>query len=140
MVTVPAALPVTLPLASIVATVLSLEVHVPPLVASVSVMMLPAQTVLLPRIGAVVGGALTVTVVVWLLEQMPFVMVYVMVTVPTALPVTLPAASIVAIVLSLEVQVPPLVASVNVIVLPAQTILLPRIGTVVGVALTATVA
>lgn len=62
MVTVPGPIPVTMPVpAPTVATAVVLQLHVPPGVASVSVIEDNAQTALAPTIGA--GPALTVTIV-----------------------------------------------------------------------------
>lgn len=63
MVTVPGAVPVTIPVAMpIVATATLLLLHMPPGVASLRVVVVPGQTILVPKI--VAGGAFTVTVVV----------------------------------------------------------------------------
>ena len=51
-----------------------------------------------------------------------------MVILPAAMPVTLPAASMVALVTSLLLQLPFGVASANVVVDPAQTLVVPVIG------------
>jgi hypothetical protein len=50
-----------------------------------------------------------------------------MVTVPAATPVTTPVVDTVAIAVFEEVQVPPIVAFVSVVVEPAHTVLLPAI-------------
>ena len=71
MVTVPALTPVTLPAASTEAVVLSEEDQVPPAVASVRVMVDPAQMVDKPPMADTVGSALTVIDLVALLEQVP---------------------------------------------------------------------
>jgi hypothetical protein len=63
MVAVPAATPVTTPEAFTVATAVLLEAQVPPAVTSASVVVDPAQTVVVPVIAATTGKALTVTVV-----------------------------------------------------------------------------
>ena len=69
-------------------------------------------------------------------EQVPAVTVYEMVTPPWAIPVTTPAPFTVAFVGSLEVHVPPGVAFVRVIVLPAQTFVGPAMADTKGVGLT----
>jgi hypothetical protein len=69
MVVLPAATPVTTPLASIVAVaVLALD-HTPPVVALDNVVVEPAHTDVVPVIAATVGNALIVTVVVTALVQ-----------------------------------------------------------------------
>jgi hypothetical protein len=137
MVTLPAATPVTTPVLDIVAFVSSLELHVPPAVALLNVVVEPAHTVVVPVIPATVGLGLTVTVTVELLVQpAAFVTVYVTVVLPAATPVTTPELFIVAFVGSLLDQVPPLVALDKVVVLPAQTFVVPVIGPTVGAALT----
>ena len=62
MITVPAAIPVTSPKASTVATDAALLLHVPPVDDSDNVIMLPTHTDGVPDIG--VGAALTVRVMV----------------------------------------------------------------------------
>jgi hypothetical protein len=61
MVAVPAATPVTTLEASTVATAVLLEDHVPPVVASLKVVVDPIQTEVGPVMAAMVGSALTVT-------------------------------------------------------------------------------
>ena len=67
----PAATPVTIPEAETVAAAVLEEDQVPPAVGSVRVMVDPAQTEEAPPIAATTGSAFTVTVAVWLLEQVP---------------------------------------------------------------------
>jgi hypothetical protein len=69
MVAEPAATPVTTPEASTVATAVLEEDQVPPLVASASVVVDPAQRVVVPVMGWTVGRPLTVTVAVELEVQ-----------------------------------------------------------------------
>ena len=64
MVADPAATPETTPEALTVATAVLLEDQVPPLVASLRVVVEPTQTLVVPVMAATVGSALTVTVVV----------------------------------------------------------------------------
>ena len=65
MVDVPAAIPATTPVAgSMVATAVFTDVHAPPPVALLSVVVLPAQTVAVPVIVPVPGSVPTVTTVV----------------------------------------------------------------------------
>ena len=67
----PAATPVTIPEAETVAAEVLDEDQVPPAVASVRVMVDPAQTVVGPPMTATVGSAFTVIDLVTLLEQVP---------------------------------------------------------------------
>jgi hypothetical protein len=71
MVAVPAATPVTTPEALTVATAVLEEDHVPPAVASASVVVEATQTEVVPVMPATVGNALTVTAAVALPEQPP---------------------------------------------------------------------
>jgi hypothetical protein len=113
-VTLPAATPVTTPALVTVALVLSLLVHVPPVVGD-KVMVLPTHT---EDEGALTtGSAFTVTADV-VLEQ-PLASVNVKVTLPAATPVTVFPLTV-ALEGSLLTQVPP-VDGVKVMVLPTHT-------------------
>ena len=93
---------------STVAIAVLLLLHVPPLVASLNVVVLPAQTVVMPVIGAM---GFTVTVVV---AAQPVDIVYVIAVVPADTPDTIPDPKpIVAIAADPEVHVPPVAASLN---------------------------
>ena len=95
----------------------------PPVVASVSNVVKPAQTLAVPVIEA--GKGLTVTLVVVI---QPVGKVYEMVTVPADTPVTTPVPEpTVALLVLLLLQVPPVVASVNAVVKPAHTLVVPVI-------------
>jgi hypothetical protein len=87
-----------------------------------------------------VGFELTVTDVVAVPVHPFAVTEYVIVTVPEATPVTTPELLTVAFVLSLDDQVPPGVVLLKVVVLPAQTFVVPEIEATVGVGFTVTVA
>ena len=63
-----------------------------------------------------------------------------MVAVPAALPRTTPVELTEAIALLLLLQVPPDVASANVVVAPTQTVVVPVIGDTVAPVLTVTIA
>jgi len=123
-VTVPAFTPVTTPVpAPIVAVVISLLLQLPPTVASVKVVFAPVQTVVEPDIAKGVG----LTVISYVATQ-PLGSVYVIVGVPAATPVTVPVVEpTVARPVLLLVHSPPPVASVNVILLPMQTLVGPPI-------------
>ena len=94
----------------------------PPPVASVRNVVLPWHTSVLPDIAA--GAALTVTLYVLL---QPVGSVYVIIAVPAELPVTFPEPPPVTVVLS-ELHVPPLVASLSVIVELSHTLTGPVIA------------
>src|ERR1043166_4771101 len=114
---VPADTPVTTPVVEpIVATPVLLLLQVPPPVPSLNVVVAPWQILVTPVIGR--GDGYTVTVMA---AAQPVLRVYEMVEVPAATPVTIPVDEpIVATVVLLLVQIPPPVASLNVVVDPAQ--------------------
>lgn len=117
----PEVTPNTTPDAFIEATLVLLLLHVPPVTAFVSVVLLPVQTTELPEIVPAVTGLLTTTVCVAnAVPQLPET-VYEISTVPVAKPVTLPVVLTVAIDVLLLLHVPPLTASVKVMLLPTQT-------------------
>lgn len=116
--TEPAETPVTFPEASIVARDVFELLHVPPAVASVSEMIDPTQTLVLPDIAA--GKGFTVTVITDI--QPVAVILYVIVAVPAETPVTTPVvATTVAMVVLLLVHEPPVVASDRRVVEPTHT-------------------
>jgi hypothetical protein len=127
-------MPVTTPVAgSTVATPVALLLHVPPDDASVSVVVIPIHTVLLPPMDT--GAATTVTATLAPAAQP---VEYVMFATPPPVPVTTPPAVTVAILVLSEFQLPPVLASVNVVV--ALTQMLPPPVTGAGVAYTVVVA
>src|SRR5438552_391935 len=113
MVATPAATPVTMPVeAPTVAVPVALLLQVPPLMASVRVMVAPVHTVEEPEIAD--GADTTVTVI---LVLQPVGNVYTMELVPGETPVTIPEEEpTVATPVAVLVQVPPAVASVSVVV------------------------
>lgn len=117
MVAVPTAIPVTTPLAEIVAVPVALLLHTPPEVALVSVIVLPVQTTGLA--GKMAPGA--VFTVAMVDTEHPAI-VYNIVAVPTELPVTTPPAETDAMPVALLLHAPPAVASVKVVVPPKQTV------------------
>ena len=124
-VVVPVATVETIPFdAPIVATVVVLLVHVPPFGLSDKVILLPMHTAPGPLIAP--GAAITVTTKV-AAEHPPAA--YAIVAVPLATPVTTPPATVATVVLEL-LHVPPVVASVKLIVDPTQTLCGPVIGNV----------
>ena len=123
-VAVPAKTPVTKPLPEpTVATVVVPLLHVPPVVASLKLVVKPAQTFKVPVIAE--GNGLTVKIAVVI---QPVGKVYVIVALPLATPVITPVPEpAVAIVISLLLQLPPTVTSLNVVVKPEQTLSVPDI-------------
>ncbi len=107
-----------------VATDVLLLIHVPPLVASVSVIAIPVQSRVFPEIDA--GDGLTVTIVV---AVQPETTVNVIVAVPNATPVTVPELITVATdVLLLDHDKGLAEASVNCVVAFAHTEVIPVIA------------
>lgn len=113
----------------------ALLLHEPPGVASVIVVVVPTQSVLLPIMGD--GDELTVKTAV--VEQ-PADVVKVIMTTPGEMAVTKPdVVPIAAMVVSLLLHVPvPMKASVNVAVLPTQRLLGPNINPGNGLTVTIT--
>ena len=136
MVDVPDDMPVTIPVEepTVAIPVLPL-VHVPPLVASLKVVVKPAQTDAVPVIDD--GNGFTVATIVVI---QPVARVYVIVEVPDDTPVTMPVDEpIVAMPVLPLVHVPP-PASLSVVVKPAQTTAVPVIEDGNGLTVTTTVA
>ena len=108
-----------------VPTATLLLLHVPAIVASVSVVVDPGHTVYVPKIA--VGADVTVTTIVAAGAQP---VEYVIVAVPNvAPPVTTPvSAPTVAVGGVLELQLPPAVASVRFVVKPEHISVVPVIG------------
>ena len=121
---VPDAPPTKAPVpALIVATVVLLLLHTPPVVGSPKISVAPTQTAVLPMMGN--NGFTNIAVV----AKQPDGSIYVIVTVPPAIPVTIPVNEpIVAMVLLLLLHVPPDVLSLTVINEPAHTESGPDIG------------
>jgi len=122
----PPATPVTIPeLEPTVASAVLLLVHVPPVVASLNVVVANGQRTIVPVIAA--GSGLTVSVVV---VKHPVGAVYVIITVvPPVTPVTIPDDEpTVALAVLLLVHVPPAGVDVSVILAPGQAIDGPAIG------------
>ena len=133
MVATPAETPVTMPLAKpTVATAVLLLCHVPPVVASCSVAVEPAHTAAVPVIAETV--ALTVSRKV---ATQPVLRLYFIVVVPADTPVTVPEAEpMVATAVLVLLQVPPEVASLNVVVKPTHTVEVPEIAAGKGLTVT----
>jgi hypothetical protein len=130
MVTTPGEIPVTWPIASIVAMEVLLELHVPPVVE--------LERTISPfehKIGDPVIGArgFTLTGVV---RKQPLAIVYVIVAMPDDIPETIPDGVTVAMFVLLLAQVPPAVASLRAIVCPVQMLEAPIIGLGAGFTIT----
>lgn len=110
------------------------ELHVPPVVEQLNVLVDPEHTVESPLIAATVGRAVTVMDLVFVVVPQPFVTAYEMVTEPAATGVMRPELLTVAIDVLPEDQAPPEVASVSVMLLLVQTDPLPEISATVGTA------
>lgn len=106
-----------------VATAVLLLVHVPPVTASLKMIVKPWQTLAAPVIAEGVGRTVTVVIVMH-----PFV--YVITAVPGAMPETMPVvAPIVAVPVLLLLHVPPVVALLSVVMaVPMHTTVLPVIA------------
>ena len=142
-VVLPAATPVTTPVdASTVAVAVLLELQTPPAVALVSVVVEPTHTPVVPLIAATTGNPLIVTAVVTeLVQPFAFVYVYVIVALPAVTPVTAPVIELtVATDVLLDVQTPPDVVFVKIVLDPIHALVVPPIAASVGNAFTFTVA
>ena len=117
--------PETVPVLLTAAIELLLLAHTPPPVASLSEAVVFWHNTVLPSI-ALIGFTVTVAIAV-----QPVVTVYVIWLVPCATPVTIPLDSpTVACAIALLLQVPAPVASLNVIVDPTHTGVLPSTGVI----------
>src|SRR6516162_6021752 len=96
----------------------ALELHVPPIAASLNVVVPPAITLAIPVTVPAKGSGLTVTTFVATTVPQPFVTAYDIITVPAAIPVTTPLVSIVAMPDAPVLHEPPLTELLNVVVLP----------------------
>jgi hypothetical protein len=114
-----------------------LELQTPPAVALVSVVVEPTHTPVVPVIDATTGNPLIVTAVVTeLVQPFAFVYVYVIVALPAVTPVTTPVIELtVATAVLLDVQEPPAVVFVNVVVDPIHALVVPPIGVRTGTGL-----
>ena len=124
---VPSDMPVTTPVLPIVATDVVLLLHTPPNVASVRVVVVPAQIVVVPAMDDTEGKVPTVKVVVAVAEPQAPVTEYEIIEAPSDMAVTAPVLPIVATAGLLLLHVPPLVASVSVVVPPAHSVVMPVI-------------
>jgi hypothetical protein len=117
-VVVPAPIPPTMPEVPTVPTAVLLLLHTPPEEASLNVIVAPAQRENVPIITAGIGYTVTIIDTV----PHPSVSVYAIVVVPAPMPVTTPDVEPTVPTLPLLLlHVPPVIASVNVVVAPGQT-------------------
>ena len=123
----------------IVATVVLLLVHVPPLTVELTVVVPPVHTALLPVTVPALGNGLTVIDCVAVLVPQLLVTLYDMVAVPMAPPVTIPDVFTVAIVMLLLLQVPPVTVGVNAVAEPEHTVDAPEMVPADGAPKTVTV-
>jgi hypothetical protein len=131
--------PVTRPAVFIVALVLLL-LHVPPVVASATERVAPAQMALtVPVIVPALRNAPTVTDSVVETVPQDDVIVYFMVSIPADTPLTKPVAEPIVACVLLADQVPPVVRSDSKSVVPAQRLAEPVIVPAVGAASTLTI-
>ena len=129
----PAVTPVTMPVAEPTVAFAVLLLHVPATYTSLKETVAPIHTALAPDIGG--GVAFTVSVFV---AEHPVVSVYDILTIPGLTAATIPDVPTVAMAGSLLLHVPPVVASLNEVVAPAQNIDVPEI--VAGLGITVTIA
>jgi len=122
-VAIPAVPPVTTPAPLIVATEVGVLLHTPPVVASLSVIVVPLHNDVAPMMPA--APAFTVTVAV---TVQPLPSEYVITEVPGALPVTVPVVLMVAVTVLPLVQVPPPAVLPSVVVPPAHKCNIPLIA------------
>ena len=135
----PAETPETMPeVGATVAIPVDPEVHVPPVVELLNVVVAPAQTADVPFITPPFGNGLTVIVLVAVALPQMLVTVYEIIAVPAATPVVIPVEPTVAIPVALELHTPPVVELLSVMVEPAQTADAPVIVPAVGAVITLT--
>ena len=129
MVAVPADTPVTIPeLMPIVAIVVAVLVQVPPPTASVSGVVAPIHTVIIPVMAA--GTGLTVTVST---AAQPDGNAEEMMAAPALLPMTTPEELTVATTVLLLLHTPPVVASLKLVVVPVHIYGVPVMATGDGI-------
>ncbi len=122
-----------------VATAAFDDVHTPPDVVLVKIVLEPIHAFVVPPIAASVGNAVTLTVAC-AFDVQPFVVtVYVIVAVPADTPVTTPVELTEAIAALDDVQTPFAVALASAVVEPEHTSVVPVIAATTGIALTVTV-
>jgi hypothetical protein len=129
--------PETKPVAELtVAIEVEPQLHVPPVVAQLISVVKPTQTLAVPVIAS--GLGLTVTILV---VEHPVGNIYETTAVPLATPVTTPVAEpTTAILVLLQLQVPPVVAQARLVLNPVQTFNVPVIVAGSGFTLTVTFA
>ena len=121
----PAETPVTMPVLPMVAIPSEVEVHVPPVVASVSVAVPPVHIVVVPPMAATAGRALTVITDVDIVVPHAPVTEYEITVVPAATAVTKPPVLIVATDVAEDAHVPPPTVLLKADVPPGHNVVAP---------------
>lgn len=135
----PVATAVTTPVEEpMVATVVVLLLHVPPVAVLVSVAVPAGQSVVVPEMVPAVGRLFTITVAVALDVPQLLVTVYITDVLPVATPVITPVEETVTTDVLPLVQLPPVGVPVNVADAEGHTVLAPDIEAVEGAAVTVT--
>jgi hypothetical protein len=140
-VSTPVKIPVTTPpvVPFVTVAVLLLLLHVPPVAGFVKTIVEPMQTDEEPAITPAFGNALTDTTIVAAIVPQLLVTVYDMVVVPAAIAATIPVVEpIVATAVFTDVQTPPLVALLKVVLPEGHTVAVPVIVPAFGEGLTVT--
>ncbi len=139
MVLLPAATPLTTPVALTVATAVDALLHMPPGVASVINMADASQTEEGPFIAPAKGMAETVTVAVATLVLQLLVIVYDMAAVPVAIPVTTPDAETVATAVFALLHTPSAMLSLSAVTASGHMVVIPEMTPASGSGFTCTV-
>jgi hypothetical protein len=134
----PASTAVTIPVLLTVAVLLSSLFHVPPLTELLKVVVAPSHTLALPVIKPAVGIAVTVATLVAIAVPQLLVTAYDIVALPPESPVTFPSSSTYAMVSSLLLHTPPVVALLNTVRLSSHTVAVPVIVPALGKGFTVT--
>jgi len=135
---VPDATPMTTPDVPTVAIAALLLIQVPPLVASVKVIVAPEHTVVGPEMAATVGVAVRVIECVAIAVPQLLVTEYDITTEPPVTPVTTPPVLTVAMAFEELIQVPPPAELVRLIVAPVHKVEEPVSVPALGLGLTVT--
>lgn len=129
---VPADIPVNVPDAPIVATVVLEDNHTPPPMLADNVVLAEGHTVKAPVITGGAGAGFTVMTFDTLADPHALITIYITVSTPAAIPVIIPLPPILALLLATP-QIPPIVLFVIEIVLPVHTsdgpLIVPATGT-----------
>ena len=132
MVSIPGLMALNVPVGVIVVTEASEQLHIPPAAVSDSVVVLVAHRVDKPEIIPASGTALTVKFRKAESAPHTFSSLYIIVVVPAEIPETMPSLSIVAINKLLELHNPEGMLWDKLVIIPAHTIVSPKIGGIGG--------